>query len=136
MHMHESAHGIVNPFKFDYTGAPKLYSEGITDFIRFVARSDGGIDRGWTVVDNIDSSFFDEKNVWEGGYRPGARFLLWLTQHYDTSGGEYRMVHDLNALLVSGNRDWQGVFTRIFGRSFHELFQAYKANSRINKHCG
>ncbi len=45
------------------------------------------------------------------------------------------MVHDLNARLVSGNRDWQGIFTQTFGWSFHELFQAYRANPKINKHC-
>jgi hypothetical protein len=135
LHMHEGAHSIVNPFKFKCAGAPKFYSEGVTDFIRYTARGEGGIDRGWTLANQTDSSFLDESNVWQGGYRPSARFLLWLTEHYDTSGGDYRMLHDLNARLVSGNRDWQGIFTQIFGWSFHELFQAYRANPKINKHC-
>ncbi len=127
-HFHEASHGIVN---FDYTGAPRFYSEGITDFIRFVARGNPAVDKGASIhLLSTDRDFLDAKKTWDEGYGKGARFLLWLTQHYDTSGAEYRLVRKLLQKVADAD-----IFTDVFGASYRRLFRAYKANPEVNPHC-
>jgi hypothetical protein len=155
-HFHEASHGIVN---FDYTSAPRFYSEGITDFIRFVARGNPTVDKGTSIhLLSTDRDFLDEKKTWDEGYGKGARFLLWLTQHYDRSGAEYRLVRRLLQKVadseakrpeptakappgkpspVTPDQDahFQRIFTDVFGKSYHQMFRAYKANPKVNPHC-
>jgi hypothetical protein len=155
-HFHEASHGIVN---FDYTSAPRFYSEGITDFIRFVARGEPAIDKHASLhLLSTDSGFLDEKKTWDEGYGKGARFLLWLTQHYDPSGAEYRLVRTFlqevadreakrpkptakappgkpSPVTPDQEAHFQRVFKDVFGASYHQLFQAYQANPKVNSHC-
>jgi hypothetical protein len=155
-HFHEAAHGIVN---FDYTGAPRFYSEGITDFIRFVARGNPTVDKGQSIhLLSTDRDFRNEKKTWDEGYGKGARFLLWLTQHYDRSGAEYQLVRKLlqtvadrearrptptaeappgkpSPVTPDQEAHFQRIFKDVFGKSYHQLFQAYRASPTVNPHC-
>jgi hypothetical protein len=132
MWMHESAHLIQADYP--YPDFPKFYGEGITDFIRFVSH---GEDPAWALISlsATDSSYFDEQKVWDSGYRQAARFLLWVTQHYDPSGAQYKLVHDLNVGASGDKPDWQGMFVQATGKSYHQLFTEYAADRKVNPHC-
>ena len=132
MWMHESAH--LTQLGYIGKGAPLLYAEGITDFIRFVSH---GEDPAWKIVDidDIGNTYYDENVGWNGGYRESARFLLWVTQHYDTSGAKYQLVHDLNVGAAEANPDYQGMFVKATGKTYHELFTEYAQDRKINPHC-
>ncbi|MDQ1658497.1 MAG: hypothetical protein QOD41_3580 [Cryptosporangiaceae bacterium] len=130
--MHETAHGIQ--MHYPDSGVPALYAEGIPDFVRFVAHKE---DPQWKIVSlaDTDAEYFTEQRGWDGGYRISARFLLWVTQHYDKSGAKYDFVHGLNVGASTANPDWQGLFTKLTGKSFHQLFTEYAADRVINPHC-
>lgn len=132
MWMHESAHLLQTGYP--YPDVVKFYGEGIPDFVRFVAH---GEDPAWKIagLSATDSGFFDEQKAWDSGYREAARFLLWVTQHYDHSGAKYQLVHDLNLGVSVDHPDWQGVFAQVTGKSYHQLFTEYTADRTINPHC-
>jgi hypothetical protein len=125
--LHESAHLL----QLDYAARPApLFTEGITDFIRFVGYGD---DPTWTVA--AEPVPADAAGVWNGGYRVGARFLLWLTQRFDTSGARYRLVYDLNAKAAEGRTDLEAVVAEVVGRPFADLAEEYLREPGINPHC-
>jgi hypothetical protein len=130
--MHESAHGVQ--MHYPDAGVPALYAEGIPDFIRFVAHKE---DPKWKLVSlsDVDEEYFSEQQGWDGGYRLSARFLLWVTQHYDKSGAKYQLVHDLNVGASTAKPDWLGLFTKLTGKSYHQLFTEYAKDRVINPHC-
>jgi hypothetical protein len=129
--LHEASH-MVGPTYPDDT--PRFYKEGITDFVRYVAH---GRDRVWNPTDK-DGGFggaMDRDEVWNFGYALAARYMLWLTQHYDTSGNRYEKVRALNVALNQGETDYKGLFTRVWGKSYDQLFDEYVKNPVINEHC-
>jgi hypothetical protein len=120
--------------RYPGSGVPGLFSEGIPDFIRFAAR---GEDPAWRLVERrqLGAGAFDSQHVWSAGGRDGARFLLWVTQHYDSSGARYQLVHDLNTAVDSGALDYAGLFVTLTGRSYAQLFAEYAKDRVIMPHC-
>jgi hypothetical protein len=131
MWMHEGAHFAQG---YGYDDAPRLFVEGIADMIRFVAM---GEDPAWKIVDAADvgPKVFDRTEIWSVGYSASARFLLWVTQHYDRSGDQYALVRDINNALNHGERDHEKLIRTTVGKSFDELLTEYRADPRINPHC-
>ena len=125
-HMTQNYHGHVD--------ASGLFDEGIVDFIRFVAH---GEDERWKIADlsATNSDFWDEQKTWHDGYGKGARFLLWLTMRYDKSVYRYQLVHDLNTALNHGDRDYDGLFVKLTGKNYHQLFADYLNDRVIPPHC-
>ncbi len=131
MWMHEGAHFTQG---YGYDDAPRLFVEGIADMIRFVA---WGEDPAWKILnaEDVGSNAFDKDEIWSVGYRPAGRFLLWVTQHYDRSGDRYALVHDINAAVHGGERDFEKLIRTTVGKSFDELLAEYRADPRVNPHC-
>jgi hypothetical protein len=129
---HEHAHIIQDYPHVDGYKYPGLFKEGITDFIRFVAHSE---DTRWKLVSVNSDGFWNEQTVWNQGYGFGARFLLWVTQHYDNTGNRYRLVHDLNAAVHQGDRNYDAWFRKRTGKTYHQLFADYLRNRSIRPHC-
>jgi hypothetical protein len=129
--LHEASH-MVGPTYPDDT--PRFYKEGITDFVRYVTH---GRDRVWnpTAPDGGFGGAMDRNEVWDFGYALAARYMLWLTQHYDTSGNHYEKVRAMNVALNAGETDYKGLFARVWGKSYDELFDEYVKNPKVNEHC-
>jgi hypothetical protein len=132
--MHEAGHNTQSGYAG--SGVPNIFSEGIPDFIRFTAR---GEDPKWKVVDasQVGNSGheFNADQVWSEGYALAARFMLWVTQKYDTSGNKYHIVAEFSRLLNDGDTNFNTLFDRVVGKSYQQLFQEYLADPKINPHC-
>jgi hypothetical protein len=129
--LHEASH-MVGPTYPDDT--PRFYKEGITDFVRYVTH---GRDQVWNPTDP-DGGFggaMDRNEVWNFGYALAARFLLWATQHYDTSGSRYEKVRALNVALNQGSTDYKGLIVKVFGKTYDQLFDEYVKTPVIYEHC-
>jgi hypothetical protein len=113
-------------------GVPGLFTDGIPETMQFAAHGD---DPRRRLVDATDPRFFDAAYVWSAGGPEGARFLLWLTQHRDKRASAYTLVHDLDAAMRAGERDYAGLFVRLTGQTYAQLFAEYVRDKAINPHC-
>jgi hypothetical protein len=51
------------------------------------------------------------------------------------SGNRYLKVRQLNVALNQGSTDYKGLITKVFGKSYDQLFDEYEKNPKINEHC-
>lgn len=112
---HEAMH-VVQAYRF--RRAPSWITEGIADYVRY----EFGVNNkkaNWTLPD------YNPRQSYEDSYRITARFLVWITKHFDSD-----FVVKLDKQLRSGTYEGD-IWKEETGFSLDELWKQYAASPEL-----